>query len=83
MQEAKGITFSDLDHMQRAYIDQINDLYSDDVKKDPTFGYTITDKYIVLKCIICKKYQLWFSYKGKREDPKSITAIKFDRSINQ
>jgi hypothetical protein len=79
MNVVKEKKFKSLDDLQSQYIDKLDSLYSEDEK---IFGFTVTQKYVILKCQICKNYQMWFTYTGDMHVREKVTNIKFARSIN-
>ena len=82
MTAIKDRTFNNLEELKIDYIKRLNEYYPCKDSKDSIFGYTITAKYVILKCQVCKKYQLWFDYTGDPGRPESIKNVKFKRAIN-
>jgi len=71
----RNATYSSLAEFNKKVIEVMN-------ADKPRTYYLLSEpgqKYLHVKCSICKKFQLWFVYKKVNG---ALTEIKYDRSIN-
>lgn len=80
--DIKSTVFPTMNDFQKGYIEKMNALYPKVPKDKKPYSVVVTEKYVNVKCGICKKYQIWFTYEGDHS-AKKYKNIKFFRVINQ
>jgi hypothetical protein len=54
--------FANLDHFRDVLVRTMKDTFG----TTADYAISVSAKYIYLKCAECKKFQIWFSYKGSQ-----------------
>ena len=74
----KAFMFGSIDHLEQTLIKELNSFH----KAIDTFYCYQTPNYVVLKCKVCKNFQIWFKFQTAYDSLVPINLIYY-RSINQ